>query len=112
MPRAAHSLQGPLRPAGRRMCPRSPSERVGWGVSGARLSARVGGWLGGLLVLVPGVALACPSCTVAAPESTGGARVLLAALMLVPVLLVGVGVWAARRAKRVDRGDSTGERRA
>ncbi|MBN8230273.1 hypothetical protein JYK02_22425 [Corallococcus macrosporus] len=60
-----------------------------------------GPWLGllGLLGgLMPAVALACPSCTARAPESPGGAGELLLALMLVPFALVGVGLWAARRA--------------
>ncbi|WP_199747341.1 hypothetical protein, partial [Corallococcus sp. AB049A] len=53
------------------------------------------GLLGGL---GPAVAAACPSCTARAPESPGGAGELLLALMLVPFALVGVGLWAARRA--------------
>ncbi|MCY1030042.1 hypothetical protein OV207_01100 [Corallococcus sp. BB11-1] len=65
------------------------------------------GWLLGALVLlwgfVPVEALACPSCTARAPESPGGAGGLLLALMLVPFVLVGVGIWAARRLMREER---------
>jgi hypothetical protein len=55
---------------------------------------------------VPLEALACPSCTARAPESPGGAGGLLLALMLVPFVLVGVGVWAAWRATRSERAGS------
>ncbi|MBN9681540.1 MULTISPECIES: hypothetical protein [unclassified Corallococcus] len=69
----------------------------GWG--GFRVLA-LGGWLGLVGALVPAAAWACPSCTARAPESPGGAGELLLALMLVPFALVGVGLWAARRAGR------------
>jgi hypothetical protein len=62
----------------------------------------VGVWAGA----APLEALACPSCTARAPESPGGAGALLLALMLVPFALVGVGVWAAWRASRVERAAS------
>ncbi|RKH17395.1 hypothetical protein D7Y13_39880 [Corallococcus praedator] len=58
---------------------------------------------GGLALLVPVEVLACPSCTARAPESPGGAGGLLLALMLVPFVLVGVGIWAARRVMREER---------
>ncbi|RKH54830.1 hypothetical protein [Corallococcus aberystwythensis] len=73
----------------------------GWGgfrPLAGRPIARLGSWLGLLAGLVPAAVLACPSCTARAPESPGGAGELLLALMLVPFALVGVGLWAARRA--------------
>ncbi|RKH76210.1 hypothetical protein D7Y21_39230, partial [Corallococcus sp. AB045] len=68
-----------------------------------RLFRKSGPWLGLVGGLVPAAALACPSCTARAPESPGGAGELLLALMLVPFALVGVGLWAAWRAGRVER---------
>ena len=56
-----------------------------------------------LLGLLPAEVLACPSCTLRAPESTIRSVLLLGALVLTPFLLVGVGVWAARRAMREER---------
>ncbi|NRD50526.1 hypothetical protein [Corallococcus exiguus] len=93
----AHALFQP--PGGRT----SPG---GWG--GFRSLAGFGPWLGLVGGLVPAAVLACPSCTARAPESPGGAGELLLALMLVPFALVGVGLWAARRAGR----DTPGAERA
>ncbi len=56
-----------------------------------------------LLGVLPTDVLACPSCTLRAPESTMRSALLLGALVLAPFLLVGVGVWAARRAMREER---------
>lgn len=67
------------------------------------LPGRLLGGLGLLGVLVSVEALACPACTVRAPESPGGTGGLLLALMLVPFVLVGVGIWAARRVLREER---------
>ncbi|WP_241758877.1 hypothetical protein [Pyxidicoccus parkwayensis] len=53
-----------------------------------------------LLGLLPTEVLACPSCTLRAPESTVRSALLLGALVLAPFLLVGVGIWAARRSMR------------
>ncbi|GMU02600.1 hypothetical protein KH5H1_67200 [Corallococcus caeni] len=83
----------------------------GWGgcrsLTAERLSSGLRGglglWFGLLGALSPAVAMACPSCTARAPESPGGAGELLLALMLVPFALVGVGLWAARRAAREER---------
>ncbi|NOK24038.1 hypothetical protein, partial [Corallococcus carmarthensis] len=74
-----------------------------WVGFGRRLGATPGPWLGLVGALVPAAVLACPSCTARAPESPGGAGELLLALMLVPFALVGVGLWAARRAGREER---------
>ncbi len=65
-----------------------------------RLSAA---FLSVLLWLLPAEVLACPSCTVRAPESSVRSALLLGALVLMPFLLVGVGLWAARRAAREER---------
>jgi hypothetical protein len=85
----------------------SPSNEVGTagqraGACPLKGTAGVKTWraLAVLLSLLPATVLACPSCTARAPESATGAGVLLGALMLVPLLLVGMGVWAARRAMR------------
>ncbi|MFP2911452.1 hypothetical protein ACLESD_41790 [Pyxidicoccus sp. 3LFB2] len=68
------------------------------------LEARVGAaWLAVLLALLPAQVLACPACTVRAPESPVRSVLLLGALVLMPFLLVGVGIWAARRASREAR---------
>lgn len=68
------------------------------------LEARVRApWLAVLLGLLPAEVLACPSCTVRAPESSVRSALLLGALVLMPFLLVGVGLWAARRAAREAR---------
>ncbi|WP_223640283.1 hypothetical protein [Corallococcus sp. EGB] len=86
--------------------PRGRASPGGWGglrSLPARLSPGVWSGLGLLGGLVPAVARACPSCTARAPESPGGAGELLLALMLVPFALVGVGLWAARRAGREER---------
>jgi hypothetical protein len=56
-----------------------------------------------LLGLFPAEVLACPSCTVRAPESSVRSGLLLGALVLMPFVLVGVGIWAARRAAREAR---------
>jgi hypothetical protein len=56
-----------------------------------------------LLGVFPAEVLACPSCTLRAPESTMRSVLLLGALVLAPFLLVGVGVWAARRVMREER---------
>lgn len=55
------------------------------------------------LALFPAEVLACPSCTVGVPESPVLSGLLLGALVLMPFLLVGVGIWAARRAAREDQ---------
>ena len=55
------------------------------------------------LALSPAEVLACPSCTVGAPESPVLSGLLLGALVLMPFLLVGVGIWAARRAAREEQ---------
>ncbi|WP_246356734.1 hypothetical protein [Pyxidicoccus fallax] len=57
-----------------------------------------------LLVLFPSVVFACPACTVRAPESAVRSALLLGGLVLAPFLLVGLGVWAVRRAAREERG--------
>ncbi|RYZ36852.1 MAG: hypothetical protein EOO71_30285 [Myxococcaceae bacterium] len=75
----------------------------GWRRGVRSLPGRLFGSLGGLALLVPVEALACPSCTARAPESPGGAGGLLLALMLVPFVLVGVGIWAARRVMHEER---------
>jgi hypothetical protein len=54
------------------------------------------------LGLVPGWALACPTCVERAPESLGRSALLVGAMMLLPFLLVGLGAWAAIRAARGD----------
>ncbi len=74
-----------------------PSRRErGWS------SAGLGWGLGLLLTLSPTLARACPACTARAPESPGLALGWMAAMILVPVLLVAAGVWAARRAAHLD----------
>ncbi|MFP2928854.1 hypothetical protein ACLESO_27380 [Pyxidicoccus sp. 3LG] len=67
----------------------------------ARVVFRV--WLCVLLSLLPAEALACPACTVRAAESPVRSVLLLGGLVLAPFLLVGLGVWAARRAAREER---------
>lgn len=52
------------------------------------------------LALFPAAVLACPACTVRAPESPVRSALLLGGLVLAPFLLVGVGLWAVRRAAR------------
>ncbi|WP_201756454.1 hypothetical protein [Corallococcus silvisoli] len=87
MARAFFQLQGGRSPWGR------------WG----GLRPLSGCLLGCVVALAPVEVLACPSCTARAPESPGGAGVLLLALMFVPFALVGLGLWAARRAAREER---------
>ncbi|RKH38137.1 hypothetical protein [Corallococcus llansteffanensis] len=98
MPLAFFQLQGGRLPAGRREDFRLLPGRL------------LTGLLRGLMLwgmAVPVEALACPACTARAPESPGGAGVLLLALMGVPFALVGVGIWAARRALRDERTAAT-----
>jgi hypothetical protein len=80
--------------SGRDTAPRLPKARAG-------VAFPVGAWLlGVLLCLFPAEVLACPACAVRAPESSMRSALLLGALVLAPFLLVGVGIWAARRAAR------------
>ena len=58
--------------------------------------------LGWVLSLLPGWALACPTCAERAPESAGRSGLLVGAMLLLPFLLVALGVWAAMRAARGD----------
>ncbi|RKH37734.1 hypothetical protein [Corallococcus sicarius] len=101
MPLAFFQFQGGRLPAGRRGGFRSLPGRVPTGLLRCLM-------LWGMAV--PVEALACPSCTVRSPESPGGAGVLLLALMGVPFVLVGVGIWAARRALRDERTQAPVER--
>lgn len=78
-----------LSPSGHDLAPRPPDVRG----RGAALFAV-------LLGVLPAEVLACPSCTLRAPESAVRSALLLGALVLAPFLLVGVGIWAARRSMR------------
>ena len=69
--------------------------RKGWGMRLAR----------GLVLgssLLPGWALACPTCAARAPEVAWRSGLLVGAMLLVPFLLVALGAWAAIRAARGD----------
>ena len=76
---------------------RLPGARVGAAYSaGASLLAV-------LLGLWPVEVLACPACSMRAPESPVRSVLLLGGLVLTPFLLAGVGFWAARRVAREER---------
>lgn len=77
-----------------------PGERSISGRDMAPWRARAASYLGALLGLLPVDVLACPACTVRAPESPVRSALLLGGLVLAPFLLVGVGLWAVRRAAR------------
>jgi hypothetical protein len=66
------------------------------------VAARLAAGLAVLLCLLPGWALACPTCVERAPESASRSALLLGAILLVPFLLVSLGVWAAVRVARGD----------
>ncbi|NTX40768.1 hypothetical protein HUA78_40715 [Myxococcus sp. CA033] len=55
-----------------------------------------------LLVLMPLDVLACATCSLREPESAVRSALLVVGLMLTPFLVVGVGLWAVRRAGRED----------
>ena len=67
-----------------------------------RATAQLAALVGVLLCLLPGWALACPTCVERAPESSSRSALLLGAILLVPFLLVSLGVWAAVRVARGD----------
>ncbi|MBZ4419192.1 hypothetical protein [Myxococcus sp. RHSTA-1-4] len=62
-----------------------------------------GSFLVVFLFLLPAEVLACPACAVRAPESPVRSVLLLGGLVLAPFLLVGLGIWAVRRAAREER---------
>ncbi|MFY2560448.1 hypothetical protein ACN469_22745 [Corallococcus terminator] len=53
-----------------------------------------------LTVLLPLDVLACATCSLREPESAVRSALLVVGLMLTPFLVVGVGLWAVRRAGR------------
>ncbi|WP_163868535.1 hypothetical protein [Myxococcus eversor] len=53
-----------------------------------------------LMVFLPLDALACATCSLLEPESAVRSALLVVGLMLTPFLVVGVGLWAVRRAGR------------
>lgn len=55
-----------------------------------------------LVVLMPLDVLACATCSLREPESAVRSALLVVGLMLTPFLVVGVGLWAVRRAGRED----------
>jgi len=53
-----------------------------------------------LMALMPLDVLACATCSLREPESAVRSALLVVGLMLTPFLVVGVGLWAVRRAGR------------
>ncbi|MCP3104145.1 hypothetical protein LZ198_35275 [Myxococcus sp. K15C18031901] len=56
-----------------------------------------------LLSIIPVDALACATCALREPESAVRSVLLVAGLMLSPLLVVGMGVWAVRRLAREEQ---------
>lgn len=55
-----------------------------------------------LLTLLPAEAWACATCSLREPESAVRSVLLVVGLMLTPFVVLGVGLWAVRRASRED----------
>nr|BDT38698.1 hypothetical protein MFMH1_83670 [Myxococcus sp. MH1] len=55
-----------------------------------------------LLALLPVEAWACATCSLREPESAVRSVLLVVGLMLTPFVVLGVGVWAVRRASHED----------
>ncbi|SEU39444.1 hypothetical protein SAMN05443572_11465 [Myxococcus fulvus] len=54
------------------------------------------------LSLLPAEAWACATCSLREPESAVRSVLLVLGLMLTPFVVLGVGLWAVRRASRED----------
>ncbi|MFY1827415.1 hypothetical protein ACN47A_15955 [Myxococcus fulvus] len=55
-----------------------------------------------LLSMLPAEAWACATCSLREPESAVRSVLLVVGLMLTPFGVLGVGLWAVRRASRED----------